>query len=215
MKMTKRIKKAMLIVIMAMTVMMMTAGSASAATTVTQKAKKAYATFLAKEGYKKNMDGWSTSGLTFQLAYINGDSIPDLVVKFFAGPRGYSNGLFYTYKNGKVTYLGKTGGDLMGYYKKKNCVLTDSRYDGEGNRTITYTKPMTGYGYATGDFGKTIRYNKSTKYFKATGTYSSTEITKTQILTLKKKRVGSTKLSAFKTVANNATNRKRLLGYTK
>ena len=72
------------------------------ATNNKKAALKAYYNFL--KSYKFTT-GYSTRG--FNLAYINNDSIPELVV--FDGYYHVSGGKVYAYVNGKVKYLGEFG----------------------------------------------------------------------------------------------------------
>ena len=95
-------------------------------------ALKAYYNFL--KSYKFNTD-YSTRG--FKLAYINNDSIPELLV--FDGDYHAARVQVYTYANGKVKYVGKFG-EYGGFqYKEKKGVICTS-WMGHGICDTTYLK---------------------------------------------------------------------------
>ena len=92
-------------------------------------ALKAYYSFL--KSYKFTTD-YSTRG--FNLAYINNDSIPELVV--FDGDYHAAGGKVYAYVNGKVKYLGAFGewggfkyqekkGIIRSFYFSRGCSETN------------------------------------------------------------------------------------------
>ncbi|VYU18491.1 hypothetical protein [Intestinibacter bartlettii] len=95
-------------------------------------ALKAYYNFL--KSYRFTTD-YSTRG--FNLAYINNDSIPELVV--FDGDYHGAGGKVYAYVNGKVKYLGEFG-EWGGFeYKERTGVICSSWF-GRGNYHCTYYK---------------------------------------------------------------------------
>ena len=95
-------------------------------------ALKAYYNFL--KSYKFHAD---PSSRGFNLAYINNDSIPELIV--FDGDYHLSGGNVYSYVNGKVKYVGSFGewGGLQ-YQEKKGVIR--SGWSGQGNYHSTYYK---------------------------------------------------------------------------
>ncbi len=95
-------------------------------------ALKAYYNFL--KSYEFTTD-YSTRG--FDLAYINNDSIPELIV--FDGDYHAVGGKVYAYVNGKVTYVDEFG-EWGGFeYQEKNGVIC-SYWSGFGNSYSTYYK---------------------------------------------------------------------------
>ena len=95
-------------------------------------ALKAYYNFL--NSYEFTTD-YSTCG--FDLAYINNDSIPELIV--FDGDYHAVGGKVYAYVNGKVTYVDEFG-EWGGFeYQEKNGVICSSA-SGMGNSYSTYYK---------------------------------------------------------------------------
>ena len=102
------------------------------ATSSKSKALKAYYNFL--KSYKFTSD-YSARG--FNLAYINNDSIPELVV--FDGDYHAAGGKVYAYVNGKVKYVGEFG-EWGGFeYQEKKGVIRSS-YFGWGSCETTYYK---------------------------------------------------------------------------
>lgn len=95
-------------------------------------ALKAYYNFL--KSYKFTSDS-STRG--FNLAYINNDSIPELIV--FDGDYHAAGGKVYAYIRGKVKYVSEFG-EWGGFeYQKKKGVIRSSWF-GNGNCHDTYYK---------------------------------------------------------------------------
>lgn len=95
-------------------------------------ALKAYYNFL--KSYKFTSD-YSARG--FNLAYINNDSIPELIV--FDGDYHAAGGKVYAYVNGKVKYVDEFG-EWGGFeYQEKKGVISSSWF-GNGNSYTTYYK---------------------------------------------------------------------------
>lgn len=95
-------------------------------------ALKAYYNFL--KSYKFTSDR-STRG--FNLAYINNDNIPELVV--FDGDNHSAGGKVYAYVSGKVKYVSEFG-EWGGFeYQEKKGVIRSSWF-GNGNSHNTYYK---------------------------------------------------------------------------
>ena len=102
------------------------------ATNNKKAALKAYYNFL--KSYRFTTD-YSTRG--FNLAYINNDSIPELVV--FDGDYHAAGGKVYAYVNGKVKYVGEFG-EWGGFeYQEKKGVIR-SFYFGYGCSETNYYK---------------------------------------------------------------------------
>ena len=103
-------------------------------------ALKAYKVFLSQKTIK-----WSDttpnlplSKCTFTLAYIDGDSIPELIIGS-GSSTSHAEGYYqlYTYKNGKVTYVDNLM-DGFAYYKKKGVYC--SSHSGTGGVETYYYK---------------------------------------------------------------------------
>ena len=135
-----------LIVLMLCLVLIVPSMNVSAATQK-QKALKAYKQFLSTskvnvlprgEGYYdiKNdryveYKGTKSANVKFALAYINNDSIPELIVTANLGGRQYSG--FFTYRSGKVrriTVMASENDKLIGYYKKTGVFIQRDYSDG-------------------------------------------------------------------------------------
>ena len=100
-------------------------------TTPKKAAQKAYYNFL--KSYKFNTTDPSYHG--FNLAYINNDSIPELIV--FDGDYHAAGGKVYAYVNGKVKYVGEFG-EWGGFeYQEKKGVIRSS-WDGRGSYSTYY-----------------------------------------------------------------------------
>ena len=110
------------------------------ATNNKKAALKAYYSFL--KSYKFTTE-YSTRG--FNLAYINNDSIPELVV--FDGDYHAAGGKVYAYVNGKVKYLGEFGewggfeyqekkGVICSTWSRSNSYSTYYRWNGSKLSTI-------------------------------------------------------------------------------
>ena len=101
------------------------------AMTKKQKALKAYAAFLNK--HKTTSTYWGTEYNRFHLAYINGDSIPELV---FSHADEYYHAIgatVYTYANGKVKKISVFGTYGTFWYapKKSRIRIVDSHMSGD------------------------------------------------------------------------------------
>lgn len=169
------------------------------ATSKKAKALAAYNTFLAQTTgkYGKEYD-------KFAIAYINNDSVPELV---FRDPV-YT--YFYTYKSGKVTLLHKDlSMNVFKYYKKKGMLVR--LYVHRGLQTTTYMRLSKG---TFKEYLGTQKYNGETNYFKYVrekSYYTEKLTTKSKFNKLLKKYVGSKKATAFKFYKNTAANRKKRL----
>jgi hypothetical protein len=156
----------------------------------------------------------------FLLAYINNDTIPELII--YQTEVNYSvhsvgDFMILTYKGGKVKYVGTISsvGDSCGkflYYKKKSVIIDndymggrnyDDYYCWTGNKLTSFAGTVTHYADEIGinNNGK-ITYNLSD---------SQEEVSKKTFNQLLKKYVGKTKLTKAKFYKNNAGNRKKYL----
>ncbi len=101
-------------------------------TTSKKAALKAYYNFL--KSYKFTYESYTRR---FNLAYINNDSIPELIV--FDGDHHGAGAKVYAYVNGKVKYVGEFGGWGTFEYKEKKGVIC-SCSSGQGSSFNTYYK---------------------------------------------------------------------------
>lgn len=119
-------------------------------------ALKAYYNFL--KSYKFTSD---YSGRGFNLAYINNDSIPELIVH--DGDYHAVGGKVYAYVSGKVKYVGQFG-EWGGFeYQEKKGVIRSS-YFGMGNSYITYYK-------WSGSKLSTIMSSRAIEYLSSNGDF--------------------------------------------
>ena len=133
-------------------------------------ALKAYYNFL--KSYKFTCD-YSARG--FNLAYINNDSIPELIV--FDGDYHAAGGKVYAYVNGKVKYVGEFGewggfeyqekkGVICSTWSRANSYTTYYKWSGSKLSTIISFSavPDEGFGYKYYINGKKVtssKYNSS------------------------------------------------------
>ena len=189
-------------------------GMTSQAASQKTKAMKAYKKMMTdKYIYKEN---WRmlTKNCHFAVAYIDNNSVPELVVfNDWDIPHLGGYGMLYTYRNGKVQYV--TGLTLdekktLGYYKKKG-ILTDA-YAQQGMKGVSYLKLKSG---KVSDvlYKEYVAKGNSWKlktYYK----YASkklTKVTKSKFNKALKSYVGSKKFTKFKFYKNTASNRKKYL----
>ena len=162
---------------------------ASAASTKT-KALKAYRKFLEKE--KDNL-----FYQYFGIAYINNDSVPELVAYGLGGKP-----TICYYKNGKVKKLWSAANCYYSHYYKKKGVVKQTAYRPE---------EWDYYGYVKVNLAK----NKSSILSGySDGKYENSKnktISKKQFNNILKKAVGKTKASKIKYYKNTAANRKKYL----
>ena len=126
------------------------------ATNSKSAALKAYYNFL--KSYKFELD---SSSRGFNLAYINNDSIPELIV--FDGDYHGAGGKVYAYVNGKVKYVDEFG-EWGGFeYQEKKGIIRSSWF-GHGNCHTTYYK-------LSGSKLSTIMSSSSVEVFTSNGDF--------------------------------------------
>lgn len=177
-------------------------------------AMKAYKNMLSKTTVYK--EGWpmKASNCYFAIAYIDNDSVPELVVfnnRDIPHVGGY--GMIYTWRNGKVVYAGGMVLDNKGeagYYKKKG-IYTDI-YSHQGRKGVSYQRLKKGTSSCV-LYKEYVIKGKSWKlsgYKKITGNKANV-ISKKSFDKSLKSYVGSTKLTKYKFYKNTAGNRKKYL----
>ena len=164
---------------------------ASAASTKT-KALKAYRKFLEKE--KDNL-----FYQYFGIAYINNDSVPELVTYGLGGKP-----TICYYKNGKVKNLMSAANCYYSHYYKKKGVVKQTAYPYR-------SEEWDYYGYVKVNLAKN-KWSILSGY--SDGKYENSKyktISKKQFKNILKKAVGKTKATKIKYYKNTAANRKKYL----
>lgn len=197
-------------------------GNTSNAASSKTAALKAYKKLLSKSTFKwHHYNGYSTvnsSKLKFSLVYIDNNTVPELIVQNPEAAHYEGTYHIYTYRNGKVKYVG----DLMdgvAYYKKTGIVR--AHYGGTGGSCYYYFKLSKGkltyklykndeieWQYDSNGDGKL-----SVLYYKAKSNKVGNEqkISKAKFNAALKKLIKSKKLSKPKYHKNTSTNRKKYL----
>lgn len=188
--------------------------SASAASKKT-KALKAYASYLSKSSItltthtmgRTRTAPWKTKDLKFAIAYLDNDNIPELILTPKALP---SIGIMtFTYKNGKVKMTGdllsgkSDGHEKFYYYKKKSGVAKDN---GEGwFEYYLYKSGSSGFRYFAEEDAEHNLYRK----LMPNGEVS--ECRKSSFNSIIKRKLGTTKKTAFVFYNNTKQNRAKYL----
>ena len=178
---------------------------------------KAYKTLLSKKTiYWENNKACplDTSRLQFSLAYIDNNSIPELIIETDGQtPHAVGWGMLYTYRNNKLTYVGMLNMNSTLYYYKKKGVILDNYYQG-GYTSDSYRLLKNGKLYDK--LQKSGRYNYTTWEIEGYSYYSTASsktksLTKAQFNSRLKSLVGSKKKTAVKLYNNTAANRKKYI----
>ena len=139
---SKKVKRELLLLIC---IVLLLPGVDTAAATQKQQAMKAYKQFLSKstvtiiplgrryeeDGYKMvNYTGTPSSKVRFSIAYIDNDSVPELIVERIQRNVGIYG--IFTYKNGKVVWVkaGRGYDYYIGCYAKTGTFLTRATTEG-------------------------------------------------------------------------------------
>lgn len=175
------------------------------------KALKSFATLLRSESATVTCSmGWGKHNVKFQncsfaLAYIDKDTMPELLVK--AG----SNVLLYVYKGGKAVYAGDFEQEELKdicYYKKKGIIRARNMENAE---SLTYYKLASGKKKEILDVQQNSANSNQKYYYKVNGKKSVT-LKKAEFNKELKKLVGKTKMTKItKYLANTEANRKSRL----
>ena len=172
------------------------------------KALNSYATLL--KGGQTTVTctaGWGRhrvilKNCSFALAYIDKDTVPELLVK--TG----SNVLLYVYKGGKAVYAGdfeKEDLKNISYYKKKGVIVARNVENAE---SLTYYKLASGKKKVVLDVQQNSANPGQRYYYKISGKKSKT-LKKAQFNKELKKLVGKTKVTKVtRYYANTEANRK-------
>ena len=174
-----------------------------------KNALKAYRNLLsANKVVWDTSSSWSvsSSGMSFSLAYIDGNSVPELLLYSQNVPHIAGYGFLYTYKNGKAVPVGTVNiDDKISYYKKKGVLV--EVYSQQGYTTSTYVK--------FSGTQKEMKLKKAKNEFSGATEYYASEngawskIGKSAFNKALKKLVGTKKPTKVTFYKNTATNRKR------
>ena len=183
-----------------------------------EKALRAYDEMLSKSSFNVKSNGmignkriivkYETINCSFATAYIDKNSIPELIVQNFTDTShvaGY--GAIFTYKNGKVKQIAALSlNEFLKYYKKKGIII-DS-YSGIGFSEQNYKKISNG---KTKIFASTCKNfgnpgSKKKRYFNA-----NNELSKNNFNKLIRKYVKSAKPTKVRFIHNNLENRRQYL----
>lgn len=123
--------KVRILLLMVLIVTIALPGMDGYALTKKQRALKAYAAFLNKN--KTTSTYWGTEYNRFHLAYIDGDSIPELVFSHADDDYHAMGAAVYTYASGKVKKIGTFGTYATFWYapKKSRIRTIDSNMGGD------------------------------------------------------------------------------------
>ena len=205
-------KTKLTLLLLSMTVMMIAFGGSAQAASKKAKALKAYNKFLSK---REKTPG--AIGNMWGLAYLNNDSVPELLT-YNAGFPGAGKPFIYTYKKNKVVFLSlNASGCYYSHYYKKKGVAVSIPVPVEGYKDTSGFK-----GYYTCNFKKAVSKNnqnitvicekESGKYYKpGKGDSGRAEISKSKFNKLLKAKVGKAKAKKVKYYKNTAKNRKKHL----
>lgn len=207
----KRFKKAMLWMFVVLVALIPLKAEAASQKT---KALKAYNKMLSKKtirwGTDSNFPLVSTKNCQFTIAYIDNDSIPELIVynaKDIPHVIGY--GMVYTYKSGKVKAVKNINIDSKFYYYSKKGVFVTSYC--QGGVTYTYFKLSKGKAAEKLQQGKAVYPpNASYQYYKISKDKRS-QISKKSFTKALNNMVGKKKKTTAKFYKNTSGNRKKYL----
>ena len=153
-----------------------------------------------------------SSGLEFTTAYIDNDSVPELIFygDFETGTEGplYPNAQVYTRRNGKLQYLGGLSLYSMsksGYYKKKG-IIEDYAYNDNSHHDINYYR-IKGKTLKRLSIYKSYPSRKKVHYLK----WPEKRISHKKFNKKLRKYIGKARLKHFKWHKNTPKNRKKYL----
>lgn len=189
-------------------------GTQAEAASAKTKALKAYKSMLSSKAklekyvyYEEGVMG-SPKNITFGLAYIDNDNVPELILN------AYDEQYLFTYRNGKIKKVGVyflqcNDAPPFVYYRKKGVFRAVEFFDDTSSQDF-YTLKNGKQSYIA---GRELFKRKVVKYIKGKSVYSSgKKISKATFNKLLKKKAGNTKATIIKTYrANTAANRNKYL----
>ncbi|MDE6625256.1 MAG: hypothetical protein K2K56_02665 [Lachnospiraceae bacterium] len=198
------------IILLAVCMFATTAEAASKKT----KALNAYNKLLSKNSFTVNKYGkmtFYTSHCSFGIAYIDKDSVPELIIynpwdSYHAA--GY--GTIFTYKGGKVRKAAdlSMNGESLGYYKKKGVIVDN--YASTGTYVVTVKRLSSGKLKIVASYSQRMKENgkfTAKEYWNADGK----KIKKATYKKAVKKYAKKTKQAAVKFYENTYANRQSYL----
>lgn len=178
-----------------------------------EKALQAYNAMLSKSSFHVKIDTWvvkyQTKNCTFALAYIDKNTIPELIVANYTDTSHASgNGAVFTYKNGKIKQVSFLSlNEFLAYYKKKGVII--DTYSGMGFSERSYEKMSNGemklFARTSKNFGNPG--SKKKQYYDK----NFNKISKRNFNRTLKKYVKAAKPVKAQFIANTAENRRQYL----
>lgn len=203
------------LLLLCMTVILMIPVETQAASTKA-KALKAYRKLLTQSRIKWNDYGTyvNSKDCFFAIAYVDNNSVPELILECYTTSHAEGYGALYTYRNGKAQLV--TGLSLNGpfrYYKKKGIFIDN--YTGSGVGQNYYTKLYKGKAYTKLGKAEEVQYWNNNKvsytYTDCTDLSNYKQISKSTFKKRLKKLVGSSKVRTVSMKTNTKANRSRYL----
>lgn len=176
------------------------------------KALRAYRKLLSQTTIKRDAyTTFKTKDCRFALAYIDNNSIPELIVYCSTTSHIEGSGALYTYRKGKLQYVCRLMLDTrkrLGYYPKTGWFMDNTTYQGCGGdefcklksgkvkedivygRSVEYNT-VTGFSITTNGkyqevsattFNRSLSYNTNNKRFKTFKFYKNTKSNRTKYL---------------------------------
>lgn len=145
---------------------------------------------------------------SFALAYINSDTIPELLVLTYDRSHADGYGMLYTYRNNKIDIISRLNlnhyQDLF-YYRQKGILTDEIFYFGYGSISYLYLSNENSI--------KQLNMSQGYNSVEMKNTYSinSKSVSSTQFNNELKKYVGNTGKTMLKFYDNTEYNRKRYL----
>lgn len=199
----KRICKTFLILLFLFVIGGLLPGSQAQAASQKTKALKAYKKLLTQKNIQWNSNGVivKSANCKFALAYIDNNSVPELVL-FGGSGLNHGTGFYsvYTYQGGKVKRVANIRDGIV-FYKKKGIFVSYTQLHGEYESYLKLSKAKTKMKLRTETYYDTVYYEGETEK----------KISKSMFEKKLKRLVGSTKVSVPKFYNNTKADRKKYL----
>ena len=178
-----------------------------------EKALQAYDAMLSKSSFNVKIDlsviKYQTINCSFAIAYIDKNSIPELIVKnYMDSDHATGYGAIFTYKNGRVKQIASLSLDeFLKYYKKKGVII--DTYSNMGFSQYDYKKISNGRIKQFAGTSKNYGNPGSKKRYYYDANFKS--ISKNSFHKLIRKYVKNVKPTKVKFIDNTMENRRRYL----